>query len=389
MSYWIDFRDQHGERRQERGGSTIAEAVAALARRRAEVAAGTYSPGTGTGGQTLEAYVPRWIELRRREGVRTVEREHQILRDHVVPHLGAKRIADVRPRDIAAWVRALGDAGELAPKSILNAHGVVSAMFARARFDELVTGNPCKDLPRGILPTNVRSRQVSAWTRAELERWITPHPDVPEDRTVAYAIAAFCGARCGEVAGLRWRDLDVDGRPLWRWHLATQYDGAPLKGRGREGGPPRDIPIHPELQRILAAWKLEGWPRFMRRHPRPDDLVVPRERPVLVVDGAERESWVHSKESLGAKAVHRHAAVLGISSAGRDFHSFRRGMITLARTDGAREELLERITHNAAGTQIDGYTYFGWEALCETIALVRLAPLSAAHVIDLASRRDA
>ena len=126
----------------------------------------------------------------------------------------------------------------------------------------------------------------------------------------------------------------------------------------------RDVPIHAELARILAAWKLEGWPRFVRRLPRPDDLVVPRE------DGS-----VHSVNSAGAKALRRHAETIGIDTRGaagfRDVHSFRRAFVTLARTDGAPADIVERITHNARGEQIDGYTYFGWETLCSAVSSLR------------------
>ncbi|AKF06040.1 Phage integrase [Sandaracinus amylolyticus] len=370
---WHSFYDQHGERVQEAAGRTLEEAKRHRSQRLHEVADGTFARGLRTGGSGVAAYAKTWIALRREEGVRTVDREEQILRDHILPHLGSKRLDDVRPRDVAAWIRKVSPT--LAPKSVINAHGVLSAMFARARFDELVVDNPAKGLPRGILPKNVRSRRVGAWTRDEVAMLIS-HPGIPEDRRVAYAVSAFTGARCGEVAGLRWRDLDTKARPLWRWHLEKQYDGQPLKGRGAQGGPPRDIPIHIELERVLEAWRTDGWARFMRRHAQPADFVCPREN-----------GKVHSKQSLGAKAVHRHAVVAGLSSEGRDFHSFRRALITIARTDGAVVDVLERITHNSAGEQIDGYTYFGWETLCAAISCVRLAPATIAPVIPVAPAR--
>lgn len=369
-AYWISFTDQLGARVRESAGNSLEGAVRLQAQRKNEVTAGSYDRKVGTGEQFLSSYADRWVALRRVDKVRTVEREKQILRDHVLPALGKMRLGEIRPKHVAELVRSLG--ADLAPKSVLNVHGVLSALLARARFDELVPDNPARGLPRGILPENRRKRQVSAWTRGELERWITPNADVPEDRTVAYAIAAFTGARVGEIAGLRWRDLDTDAKPLWRWALKTQYDGAPLKT-----DEPRDVPVHTELARILAAWKLEGWPRYARRRPEPTDFVVPRE------DGS-----VHSRQSLGAKAVRRHAVAVGVDSTGRDFHSFRRAFVTLARTDGARVDVLERVTHNAKGEQIDGYTYFGWAALCDAVSCVRLAPIKGA-VVELRSRSRA
>jgi hypothetical protein len=42
-------------------------------------------------------------------------------------------------------------------------------------------------------------------------------------------------------------------------------------------------------------------------------------------------------------------------------------MITWARRGGARSDVLERVTHNAAGAIIDQYTHFDWEPLCEAV----------------------
>ena len=113
---------------------------------------------------------------------------------------------------------------------------------------------------------------------------------------------------------MRWRDLDTAAAPLWRWTLRTQWDRQPLKT-----GQPRDVPIHRELARILAKWKVGGWARFVRRVPSADDFVV-----------SDASGKMLTKNAAGAKAIHRHAAAIGIDAGTRDFHSFRRAMITLA-----------------------------------------------------------
>jgi hypothetical protein len=173
-------------------------------------------------------------------------------------------------------------------------------------------------------------------------------------------------ARLGEVVGMRWRDLDTDAPGLWRWALRTQYDGEALKTER-----PRDVPIHPELRRILEAWRREGWSRYMGRHPRPGDFVTPR------LDGS-----CHSDASGGAKAVHRHAVKAGVEIDGRDFHSFRRWGITTARAGGADDRYLERITHNAKGTMLDRYTYADWPELSRAVLSLRVE-LRVATVVEL------
>ena len=49
-------------------------------------------------------------------------------------------------------------------------------------------------------------------------------------------------------------------------------------------------------------------------------------------------------------------------------------MISLARTDGARKDILELCTHTPrkSGNTIDLYTTFPWEALCAEVAKLKV-----------------
>jgi integrase len=344
--YWVTYVDAAGKRHRESGGRTVEAAVRFRRDRLEAVRNGTLGREKANAETPLGAYADG-VLAKRAATVRTIGRERQLFDTFVRPHLGDVPLASIRPRTVIAWIEKIR--GTRAPKTVRNAHAVLSAVLAVARVDELVADNAAKGLPPKTLP-KVDRRTKSSWTRAEVGAFISS-PLVPDDRRVVYAIAAFTGARLGEIAGMRWADLDTAARPLWRWSLRTQYDGAPLKTDN-----PRDVPIHPELQRILERWRADGWPHYTAGARYERGFVVPRE------DGA-----VHSDNSMGAKAVTRHAAKLGIEVGTRDFHSFRRFFITHAREDGASAEAVERITHNATGTMIDGYTYFGWPFLCSAV----------------------
>jgi hypothetical protein len=55
-------------------------------------------------------------------------------------------------------------------------------------------------------------------------------------------------------------------------------------------------------------------------------------------------------------------------------HDLRRTMISLARTDGARKDILELCTHRPKkGSAIDLYTTFPWEALCAEVEKLKVA----------------
>ena len=57
----------------------------------------------------------------------------------------------------------------------------------------------------------------------------------------------------------------------------------------------------------------------------------------------------------------------------RRFHDLRRTFISLARTDGAVKDILERCTHTPGSrAAVDMYTSFSWETLCREVAKLRI-----------------
>lgn len=351
---------QHdGQQVQVLVGPDLATAERARALALREIAAGTFRRGAACSARpTLAEHFPTWIQFLRNEGrVRTVDATERMGNLYLIPLLGEMRLDEIRPRHVADAVQTLTAEGRISPKYVRNVHGVLSAYLTRARFEELVTENAAKGLPRGILPKNIARRERQPWRLGEVGILISDER-VREDRRVLYAIAAFTGARLGEVAGMRWRDLDRAAEPLVRWKLRSQYDGLPLKTER-----PRDIPIHPELLAILDAWRVDGFPKFMLRDPRPEDFVVP----------ADRSGACHTNASFGSKDLRRRARAVGLDTTNRDLHSFRRFFITTSREQSVDRDVLEKITHNARGNILDVYTRFAWAPLCRVIQALPLA----------------
>src|SRR5690606_29304170 len=131
---------------------------------------------------------------------------------------------------------------------------------------------------------------------------------------------------------------------------------------------PREVPVHPELARILAAWKLEHYPLIHGVRPGPDDLLV-------------RNSYGRMYTRSGViQMLHKDLEAIGLRR--RRVHDFRRTLITLARADGARPDLLKFVTHGASTSMIDVYTTPTWASLCEQIACLQVA-VRAGNVVEL------
>lgn len=364
--YYVSFM-WNGELVQERAGTDRRAAENLERARKREVAAGTYAPGRTSGSVTLSSYAKGWLASRKN---RTKRDDEQRFDHHIRPHLGAKRLTDIEPRDVRDWILALRAESDLGGKSIVNVHAVLSGMLKTAAFEGLIPSNPASAslLPEGTLPRRGR-KAMPVFRREELERLLT-HEAIPADRRMLYALLGLGGMRLGEGCGRRWRDLDERARPLQMLTVESQYEDEPLKGDDGELVRPRQVPVHPALAELLNEWRRKGFAESFGRHPKLGDLIVPD---------------LHTKrartKNQTIKALYRDLEKAKIERKGT--HAFRRFFVTFARSDGARSDVVERITHNAKGEQIDGYTYFGWDVLCEAVACLRI-DLRRGEVVQMA-----
>lgn len=357
--YVIYYQAPDGRQIRETIGTNRQRAERELAKRRRAIEAGTWQPPASQAEpHTLDELAEPW--LAGREGTRSGRDDRGRYERYISPVLGGRAIDTIRPVDVAQLVEGLKRDTTLAANTVRTIHSVLSGLLEHARFSEIIDSNPARHLPRGTLPRK-GSRQVQPYSRAEVVRLLTS-PDVPPDHLALLALCALGGLRLGEACGRRWRDLDTQAPGLWCMVVSTQYDDAPLKGAEDEHTATRYVPVHPVLREILTAWWVTGWEARYGRRPDAGDLISPDPRTM----GARTTSQ-------SGQALDRTLAAIGVTKVPRRrVHALRASFISFARSDGAREDVLERITHNARGTVVDGYTYFGWEALCESVRALRV-----------------
>lgn len=371
---WISYAGPHGLVRETTEQGDVRVAARIERERRREVALGTWRPRSSRVGElaTVSSYGEIWLARLEERGVRTIRSYRQRFRDHVEPVLGKRVLADLRPRDVIAFIDSLKAQmrdGKLAPRTIHHVYDCLRSLCRDAVVDEVLIATPCVLLPK-TLPKkrdkdpNWRARAV--YTREELEMLISSDL-IAEDRRVYYALLFLLGGRAGEAVGRRWEDWDPAARPLGRMLITTQGDGAELKTQA-----PREMPVHPTLAAVLARWKLEGWARWFGRAPKPRDFIVPNRR------GAEyhrlvETCWQGLQDDLSRLDLRR-----------RRQHDTRRTFVSLARIDGGRPDVLETCTHAASGEQFDMYTTFDWATKCAEVAKLRVglrggAPIGEVH----------
>lgn len=361
---WLGYIDATGKQRCVSSGFPVGEETRAkklLEKIEAKVAQERADATRPDGPVTVRMCAKQWIEQRRREGHSSVDDDESRLRCHALTVLGDIVLREVRPRHVQELVQKLkakvgSDKKHLAPRTVRNVYGVLHAMFECAVADELIDTNPCV-LKKNVLPKKIDKnpawRSGAIFTREEAERMIADER-IPEDRRIVYAIQFLAGVRFGEVAALRWSHYQSELHPLGKLVIARSYNTKKRVEKSVKTERPREMPVHPELARILADWREHGWQRLMGRKPTADDLIVPSR------EGRNRNV------NHALKRFHEDLERVGLRT--RRLHDARRTLISLARADGARGEVLEWCTHSPKGDIINLYTTLPWAAFCAEVA---------------------
>ena len=282
-------RGADGKRRQKwHGGYRTKKAAEAVrARLVHELTTGFYvEPSAMRLGEWL---VDHWLPVVETRVKRTTLQAYRTcVNYHIVPLLGGVQLGQLTSQMIIGLYQQLLAHGHvktgagLSPASVLNVHVVIRKALADAVDAGLIARNPA-DKAKPPRP-RTQAGELRYWTPAELRRFL----DLCEGHRLeaGFHLLAMTGARRGEIAGLRWVDVDLDGaRITIRQALLSVgrevYVSSPKSYRGRTVDLDRDtveqLRAHRDRQLLEKAafygdWEDSGY-LFTKRdgsplHPR-------------------------------------------------------------------------------------------------------------------------
>ena len=200
-----------GRRRQHSKGGyrTKKECQAALNDALAALRVGTFVESSK---RTVASYLlDEWLPAMQPPRVRpsTWLSYQRNLERHVIPALGTIELQRLTPAHLTGFYRSLLTGGRLdgrgglSAKSVKNIHGALHP----ALKDAVRWGYVARNVADAADPPKVVTPEMQVWSPAQLRTFLT---HVRDDRLyAAWMLFATTGMRRGEVAGLRWVDVDL------------------------------------------------------------------------------------------------------------------------------------------------------------------------------------
>ncbi len=181
---------------------------------------------------TVGEWIDEWIAAgapgrkKKRVSQRTLERYADLLRVHVKPVLGGRRLQALQATEIDALYSKMAAAAVIAPRTQHHVHTVFSSALATATRKGKISVNPMtrveqvpsvSDVVDDDTEADVIGEGLSDTDLAMLIDGFVTSTIFP-----IVVLAAATGARRNEILALRWTDLDVAKRTL---RIARAWEG--------------------------------------------------------------------------------------------------------------------------------------------------------------------
>ncbi|MER8186515.1 site-specific integrase [Kitasatospora sp. NPDC094015] len=201
---------------------------------------------TPTRSAKLSEWLPYWLEhfISPQRKRTTASKYEMHVRLYLLPHLGNKGLESLSPRDVRLFLAKV--TAQSSAATAKESHKVLRTALTSACRDELISRNVAMMVP----PPRVVSRESRPWTLDETLAFLTAARRDP--LYAAFVLAIALGMRRGEIVGLRWSDVDLDGRALVV-REQIQRVGGELYADTTKNGKRRPIPL-PRIAIVALRW---------------------------------------------------------------------------------------------------------------------------------------
>ena len=303
---------------------------------------------------TFSEWCDTWLNgLRRKE---TTRRTYRVLLEYAKQAIGRKPLRKVTTSDVRAFlehIERVNDSREppreISQTTLAKHLRHLGACLQAAKLEGKLSENPVRLLAPGAQPKSTGSDRATSPTTSLRRLW----PQLTEQPLISYLCrtAVVTGMRFGELAALRWDDVNLlDGEII----VSKTYSPG-IGERETKSGEPRTVDLVPQAKRLLEDW----YPNTSGH-----GLVFERETGGHLDGGRVLDVLYAAMERAGIPRVSERGGK-------RTFHSFRHTFARVTLESGAQLEWVQaQLGHSTIMLTRD--LYGAWSRKAEKLAARRL-----------------
>src|SRR5690606_24295575 len=219
----------------------------------------------------------------------TLSSYKNIIYNHIIPKLGHIKLNDLKVIHLDEYYTYLADEKQLSDNTRVRHHAVIRKALDMALKQQLIPQNIADSATK---PKERHSEIGKGLTEKELKKLLNLVKGTKLEVTVY--LAACLGLRRGEIAGLKWENIDFDKKEVRIRHIRTASgDDNDIKKAPKTKGSNRRLSLTPELIDVLQAqkqWQTNQQKKLGKLYDNREGYVVVKEdgRPYRVNYGSEQ-----------------------------------------------------------------------------------------------------
>jgi integrase len=293
---------------------------------------------------TVREWLQQWLDGKEGANARnTLTRYRQSVADFLA-FLGQRadgRLESIRQRDVIEFRKHLREQGKSPVTINLVVSRIIAAPFRQAFNQGLIRHNPMAGIPR---LSERGGERKQAFTVEQVRKLLAAAGGEWKGAILA---AYTTGARLGDVANLRWQDIDFDNDVITFIQGKTQSEAV--------------IGLHPDFEAHLKSLGAQTGPIF-------PSLAG---RPISGRNGLSAD-FVRIMEKAGIEStkIRERQGKGGRSVRALSFHSFRHGAASHVFTSKLIEQAQKHVTGHTRGDTLKRYTHVDLDAVKAASTLI-------------------
>lgn len=185
------------------------------------------------------------------------ERTHayyvSVIKKAIIPAFQGLKVTEIKPVHVQRFVNELNNSG-IAPATVRRKLAVLKSILNLAVKRDIIDVSPAR--AEKLTMPKVHNKEIKIFSRQEIAEIMEKSDCEPLQFRVLIHLAVITGMRRGELAGLKFSDVDYENCTITVSRSAYKMTGQPVRTKAPKNNKDRILAITPEILHLIRMLKV-------------------------------------------------------------------------------------------------------------------------------------